>query len=245
MRFDRRLQRYLRATAARGREVVRCGPFEAYLHPRDPLRYLNYAVPVEGQAVGIEDAAALAAEFEVRGRLPRLEFVESEAPGLPAVLEAAGYALEAGLDLMTCTRSGLLSPAGPAGLGFELVDASSPEPLRRRLVATQRACFGQEGDGDGDVGAAIGLLATLDGEPVAAGQFTTPGDGLTELVGIGTLEPFRHRGIAAALTAALAAEAFARGVELAFLTPGDADTRRVYEHAGFRANSVILAYARG
>src|SRR4051794_1645759 len=155
MGFDRRLQRYLRATAARGRDVVRCGPFVALLHPADPLRYRNYAVPEEDATFGIEDARALASVFRGRGRLPRLEFVESEAPGLAAVLEAAGYELEARLDLMTCTPPGLLSPAGPAGLRLELVDASSPQPLRRRPVATQRACFGQPGGGGGGVGASL------------------------------------------------------------------------------------------
>ena len=55
MTFDRRLQRYLRRTAAHGRDVVRLGPFTALLNPSDPMRYLNYAVPEE-------DASATADE---------------------------------------------------------------------------------------------------------------------------------------------------------------------------------------
>jgi hypothetical protein len=42
------------------------------------------------------------------------------------------------------------------------------------------------------------------------------------------------------MTSALVAAA---GADLAFLTPGDDDTRRVYERAGFAATSVMLAYA--
>jgi ribosomal protein S18 acetylase RimI-like enzyme len=244
MGFDRRLQRYLRRSAARGREVVPCGPFEAFFHPRDGLKFLNYAVPVEGQAVGIEEARELVSVFAARRRVPRLEFVESEAPGLAAVLEAAGYELEARLDLMTCVPSSLRLPPGPAGLRLEVIEGEHASA--RLLRATQRAAFGAPSEGgDEGMGASIGILATLDGEPAAGGVFTAPEDGLTELAGIGTLEPFRRRGIAAALTGALAAEAFSRGVETAFLTPGDDDTRRVYERAGFSARSVVLAYSRG
>ena len=244
MGFDRRLQRYLRGSAARGREVVRCGPFEAYLHRRDRLRFLNYAVPLERATVGIEEAAELAAVFEARERVPRLEFVESEAPGLASVLEAAGYELEARLDLMTCTPAALRRPSGPAGVQLEVIEGE--DPSARVLRVTQRAAFGAPDEGaDHGMGASVGILATLDGEPAAGGVFTAPEDGLAELAGIGTLPQFRRRGLAAALTGALAAEAFSRGVEIAFLTPGDADTRRVYERAGFRAESVVLAYARG
>ena len=135
MTFERRLQRYLRGSAAHGREPVSAGPFTAYFDGTDPLSYFDYAIPDEETAPTAEDAAA--------------------------------------------------------------------------------------------------------------GVFTAPADGLSELAGIGTVPAFRRRGIAAALTAALAAEAFARGVELAFLTPGDDDTRRVYERAGFEATSTVLAYARG
>jgi ribosomal protein S18 acetylase RimI-like enzyme len=243
MGFDRRLQRYLRRSAARGREVVPCGPFSVFLHPRDPLRFFNYAVPAESAAFGIEEIEELASVFAARERVPRLEFVESEALGLAAVLEAAGFSLEARLDLMTCTPDALRRPPGPDGVRLQVIEGE--DPLARTLRMTQRTAFDAPPGGDETMGASIGILATLDGEPAAGGVFTAPEDGLTELAGIGTLPPFRRRGIAAALTAALAAEAFSRGVETAFLTPGDADTRRIYERAGFRAESVVLAYARG
>jgi ribosomal protein S18 acetylase RimI-like enzyme len=244
MTFDRRLQRYLRRSAARGRDAVGAGPFTAFFKPGDPMRFLNYAIPEERARVTAADVDALAEPFEARGRLPRLEYVESEAPGLAQALEAGGYACEARLDLMTCTPETLLSPPRPAGLRLERVDASSPPETVRTLVRTQRAAFGEPGEGDGPVGASVGMLATLDGEPAAAGLFTAPEDGLTEIAGLGTLEPFRRRGIAAALTAALAGTAFSGGVQIAFLTPGDDDTRRVYERAGFAARSIVLAYAR-
>lgn len=244
MTSDRRLQRYLRRTAARGRDAVAVGPFLALLHPSDPMRYLNYAVPDEGAEATSAHARALAEAMRARDRLPRLEYVESEAPALGAVLEQAGYACEARLDLMTCTPQSLRHPPLPPGAALERVDARSSAEDQRRLRATQRAAFGVDGEGDDAMGASTGMVVTLGAEPAAGGVYTAPDDGLSELAGIGTLEPFRRRGLAGALTAALAEAAFADGVEVAFLTPGDDDTRRVYERAGFSATSVVLAYAQ-
>ena len=242
MTFDRRLQRYLRKSAANGREVVESGPFTAFFDRGDAMRYLNYAIPEEGAAPTPEDAAALARPFEERDRLPRLEYVESEAPDLAAALEAAGYTREATLDLMTCTSQTLREPPLPAGAALERVEDGEPVRALRR---TQRLAFGEPGEGgDSGLRGNVGMLVAVEGEPAAAGVFTAPQDGLAELAGIGTLPEFRRRGLAAALTAALAAEAFARGVEIAFLTPGDDDTRRVYERAGFAATSTVLAYAK-
>ncbi len=96
MGFDRRLQRYLRATAARGRESVSAGTFTALINPRDPLRYLNYAIPDEGAEPSAVDVAALVEAFEARERLPRLEYVESEAPALAEALESIAASTASG-----------------------------------------------------------------------------------------------------------------------------------------------------
>jgi ribosomal protein S18 acetylase RimI-like enzyme len=90
-------------------------------------------------------------------------------------------------------------------------------------------------------GGGIAVLArTLDGEPAGSGLCTPPSDGATELAGIGVREPFRRRGIATAVTARLAREAFAAGVTTAFLTPGDEGAFRVYERAGFMPRGEML-----
>jgi len=51
---------------------------------------------------------------------------------------------------------------------------------------------------------------------------------------VATLPSARRRGIAAALTAALTADALNRGVELVFLGADSDDVARIYERAGFR-----------
>jgi GNAT superfamily N-acetyltransferase len=74
---------------------------------------------------------------------------------------------------------------------------------------------------------------------------TAVAEGVCELAGIGVRERFRRRGIAAALTAATAAEAFAAGAELCFLTPGDDGAERVYARAGFARAGTTMVHMVG
>jgi predicted GNAT family acetyltransferase len=87
------------------------------------------------------------------------------------------------------------------------------------------------------------FLARLDGQPVAAGMFHAPVNGVTELLGIATLEPFRGRGFAAALTAHMTHTAFAHDCDLVFLRPDDERAARVYARVGFQRATVVRAYS--
>ena len=73
-------------------------------------------------------------------------------------------------------------------------------------------------------------------------MFTSPRAGVTELMGIATLEQYRGRGIAAALTAYMASAAFTQGCDLVFLTAVSAAARRAYERAGFHPMGDELTY---
>lgn len=59
-------------------------------------------------------------------------------------------------------------------------------------------------------------------------------DGTTEVAGIAVLEPYRGRGIAAAITARLTREAHESGAHTAFLTPGDLGIGNVYARVGYQ-----------
>ena len=77
-------------------------------------------------------------------------------------------------------------------------------------------------------------------------MFLDPQDGLTELVGICTLESHRRRGLAGSLTRTALVAAFARGVFVAFLSAADARAGRVYEAAGFTPfGNTVFAVAKG
>ncbi len=86
----------------------------------------------------------------------------------------------------------------------------------------------------------IAVLAYADEEIAGGGMCLEPIAGVVELVGIGVREEFRKRGIGGAITAELARLAFAGSVDLAFLTPGNEDTARIYERAGFERTDEML-----
>ncbi len=71
------------------------------------------------------------------------------------------------------------------------------------------------------------LLAVGSHHPVVVGD-----EVISEIVGVGTVPDYRGRGLGAALTAALVADA-QQECSLVFLSAGDDDSARVYERVGF------------
>jgi ribosomal protein S18 acetylase RimI-like enzyme len=245
-----RIQAYLRTTAIGFYEAVRVPPFTAVFHPRDALRYLNYALPDEPVGGDLRRPLdRLRDAFRERGRLPRLEYVEGFAPGLASALEAAGFELELCAPLMTCPARELVEPTGVGGL--RIVSAADDPGA---AITVGRRAFG---DGD-EPGASLeeaaawlerpareatSLLGLLDGEPVAIASATPPLDGLSEVAGVGVLAHARRRGIGAAMTAAAARTAARRGAKLLFLSPGSDAAQSVYARVGFRPAETSLYYA--
>lgn len=134
-------------------------------------------------------------------------------------------------------------PGTRIGLGGpELRDAAAPgQPveLLRYMGARMRT-------GETVTYAAYGTKG-----PLASGSHlprTTPGPAgalATELVAIGTLPSARRRGLAAAITWHLAADALAGGAALVFLSAGDEDVARVYGRLGFRrVGTAMIAEGR-
>ena len=248
-----RLQSYMRETARSQYEAEHVPPFTAFFHPRDLLTYLNYAVPDEPVGGDLADAVTrLRAAFQARIRRPRLEFIEEYAPALAPALRAAGLEEEARQPLMVCTPATWRATPDVPGLSLTVLTAESPLDAIKENLATNELGFNPRGSGafsDEDAGrfragltTARAITAYLGGAPAGAGMFNPPRDGLAELVGIATLEPFRRQGVAAALTARLARVAFEQGVTAAFLTAADEGAGRVYERAGFRRVGTMLAY---
>jgi ribosomal protein S18 acetylase RimI-like enzyme len=231
--LNRRIQNYLRATIARSENHLRVGPFLADFDAGSDNPYRNYAVPDDGARPSTAEVEALCAAFAERSRRPRLEYIAETAPEVEKALLTAGFAAEKRYPILICTP-GLLRNADVAGIEISLasndrdiVDAADvgaeayedelyPDPLRR-LVA-------QGG---------VLAIARASGLAVGAGLATPAHDGVSEVAGIGVRVAYRRRGIAGALTACVTREAFARGINLAWLTPGSDDAERIYARAGF------------
>jgi ribosomal protein S18 acetylase RimI-like enzyme len=251
-----RLETYMRRAAMLGRETVETPPFVCFFSPGDPLRFFNYAKPLRPVGAEQDDMTealvALRAAFRARGRMPRFEFIEEYAPGLGPALVAAGFSLEERYPLLVCTPE-TLQPGPPIpGLTITTLTPDSPAEELLACLSVQQQGFGEIA-GDPPTLAAVddlranlaeerAFLARMAGVPAGAMMFTAPLDGLTELVGGTTIEAYRRRGIGAAMIAAAAAAAFARGVEISFLTAASEYASGVFQRAGFRPYGTILAY---
>jgi GNAT superfamily N-acetyltransferase len=144
--------------------------------------------------------------------------------------------------VLCCTGPDLREQAVPEGAELITVRAGSPaadiaesltineqgfDPSAAAATAAQAEAFRSNLAG----GAAV--TVRLDGAGTSGGMYTPVRDGVTELVGIATLAPYRRRGLAGLVVATLAGLAFSSGADLLFLTTGDDHARGAYRRAGF------------
>jgi predicted GNAT family acetyltransferase len=242
-----RISAYQIALAANQPSTKRVGPFYARfdtgLNP-----YNNYAIPEPGAEPSADDVTALVRAYQETGRQPRLEYVAASAPAVEPSLTAQGFVTEDRPALMACEGGKQQRLVPPPGIS--LLKPSSDEDLLA-MVAVQREAFDDPTPPGPDELAGqhrnlergcIFVLARDDstGDAAGAGVCTPLERGVTEIAGIGVRPRFRRRGIAAALTARLAADAFTQGATLAWLTPGGEEAQRIYARAGFQAIGELL-----
>ena len=232
---------YLRASGT-GSEHERVGPFLATFTPGTDHPMRNYAIPDDDARPSGVEIDALVQAFEQRGLKPRLEYAANAAPRLEAILVAAGFEAEGLLPLMTC-HPGEARPI-EAPPDFVVALAESDRDHAESMVVAGDA-YGEPGPPPGDAsvaarqrmtaaGGAVVLARHRDsGEPAGSGLFPVPQAGVSELAAVGTRAAFRNRGVAAGVTARLIQAAFDLGLELLWLTPGDARAERIYARASF------------
>jgi GNAT superfamily N-acetyltransferase len=242
------LQAYVRATAAKGRDTERHGPFLATFSRDTSHPFLNYAIPDDGASPTPDDVAALVAAYRRRDLVPRLEFLTTVAPDVEPALLAAGFSVELRPPVMTCGPGDAVPQPIPDGV--ELLTPWTDGEMLAMVTATREA-YGEPTTPTADDALGVrallaaGGLAVLardavTGEPAGGGIATEIVGGVTELAGFGVRERWRRRGIAGAITGYLVQAAFAEGAETAFLTPGGAEAERVYARAGFRGRTEML-----
>jgi predicted GNAT family acetyltransferase len=246
-----RLHQFFRDDQARRGEVIAVPPFTAYLHPTNDAPDGNVALP-NGETTESDQNSleALRAIFARRGRRLRVQYVEEVAPDLASAL--AGFVESEREPLMICTRDTLRPPPAVPGLAIAVQTAATPlDEIRTGWVTNE---LGFDPTATPDPGDEVierfrrelvegrAFLARHDGEPAAAGMFKAPSGGVTELMGIATLAAFRGRGIAVALTARMAEEAFALGCDLVFLRPDDDRAARVYARVGFEPCGTLVTF---
>lgn len=261
----RRLQRHVRESYRRTGSASRIGPFTCYLNASSPHEALNVAVPdepVEGRRVPVDGAAEEAdddpavalvrvkAHFLAEQRIPRVEFLAELYPDLARTLEASGWREEMRLPLLACTRETWRPIATTPKLRLDALLPDTPWPIARDYLLVQREAYGLEmpiparappGHWEAlQIGA--GLLATLDGVPVAAGGLTPQVEGLCDVRGLGVKPTARRKGIATFLLSALARVAHDTGAEAVVAIPDGTASIGLAKKAGFVPVATIVSF---
>ena len=245
---------YLDAVARLATRAEGIGPFTLFI--REGPGWPFYARPRPGESrFTAEDVEAVLARQRELGVPLSFEWVMERAPGLDHTLRSAGLVVRAH-PLMVLRAADLVAPEPPPGTA--IVAATADDDLAS-MMAVAELGFASPGTAIGiggtealpsaaeaidpgrvaihrrriESGRTVTITAWQDGHPVATGSHQPVGD-VTEIVGVATLPAFRRRGLAAAVAASLAADAFANGVQTAFLAADDDTVARVYARLGSR-----------
>ena len=210
-----------------------------------------YARPAGGHVEAADVRAVRARQWEL-GAPEAFEWIVDLAPTLgPA-------AREAGLDVLEVPLMALDRPLEAPDTGARVRRLEPDDGALAASRAVADLAFAAPGTGRGAPGAAerdgalggwperrlgavrermaAGLIVTYVAEDadgvLAVGSHQPVGD-VSEVVGVGTLPAARRRGLGAAVTAALVADARRAGAEPVFLSAGSEDIARVYGRLGF------------
>jgi len=215
------------------------GAFTVFV-PKATAQSGYYARPrlgLEGD-ITASDVEALRKVQRERGLVENIEWVHETTPSL---LEAASAA---DLHVEQCPLLVLRSPSpAPAADGFEVRVLDEDAVDLGLVLGAVHAGFGDRDDVEPrDPAHARTMMregrrcvvGAYDAQGVAVGGGSHgPRGTTTELAGIAVLPRARRRGVGAAITATLVADARARGLETVFLSAQDDAVARVYERVGF------------
>lgn len=248
-----RIERYYDAVPRSGARTEEIGPFTLFVsHGGWPY----YARPVLGRQATFDDVAVERVRARQRelGVPEAFEWVAETTPDLLAAVQRSGLPVHE-CPLMILEEP-MTTPAVPDITVRILTADDSAHGAASAVAAVSFAAggvhLGSDGTAERDARAAAmtdaelerrrerarrGITVTAVAEdgtgPLAVGSHQPVGD-VTEIVGVATLPAARRRGLGAAVTAALVADARQRGVDLVFLSAGSDDVARTYERVGFR-----------
>jgi ribosomal protein S18 acetylase RimI-like enzyme len=250
--YGEKLQSYVRENARFYAQAIAVPPFTLFLHATDKSRSANYLIPdsptQRDPCEALHRAESLCVAHACKAHV---RFLSTYAPALPSALQACGYVEVERWPMLGCTPESYQAIDPLPGVEMVIVSRESSleevkegwntnalgYDLNAELATDEQAeAFRQSLEG------CRGFTARLQGQAVGAGMFNPIRGGITELVGITTLAPFRRRGIATYLTAFATQVAFAHGAELVFLVPENAQAHRIYERVGYKLMAMHLIY---
>lgn len=261
----RRLDAYLDAVPRPVARTERIGPFTLFVNEGRGWRY--YARPTPGADPATSgDVEAVRARQRELTQPEEFEWIVDLTPAVGTACAASGLHVIEDRPLMVLPRDRFAPAPQVAGADVRFVTAD--EPRLASILAVPAVGFSAPGTAvgeDGPEGLAAHASATpsdvldfqreriaqertivaaawVDGHAVAYAAHQPMG-GASEIVGVATLPAYRRRGLGALVTSVLAADAFARGIELVLLSAGDDAVARVYERVGFERVGTVGAAA--
>ena len=259
-----RIERYLDAVPRARADAETVGPFTLF---RSRLAHPFYARPSLGWASGYAtavDVKTLRARQRELGLPETIEWVAEVAPDLSTACRDAG--LRVSEHPLLVHHDPLAVPV-PDGIRIRRVD-DADDPVIPAAQVVARLAFAASGTDVGDAGPAerdaavkqraaeasddlrglirdgrsVFVVAEDEHGVLCSGGHNPVGD-VTEIVGVGTVPSARRRGLGAAVTDTLVADAIRRGIEVIFLSADDDAVARVYERVGFRRIGTACAAA--
>jgi len=248
-----RIEDYYDAVPRANADVEEFGPFSLFVSRGGWAYYARPRRGYDGPPATVGDVERVRARQRELGVPENFEWVGDLEPGLVDTVAATGLPV-AQLPLQVLTRQ--MQAADTEGVRVRIVDPEDPELARINAAvhvgfATEGTAVGTAGTAERDAmtaearpenvervrqrmrqGLTVTAVAEDESGPLAAGSHQPVGE-VTEIVGVATLPVARRRGLGAAVTAALVADAQARGVETIFLSAGSEDVARVYAKVGF------------
>lgn len=239
-----RLETYYDAVPRSAARAEEFGPLTLFVREGEGWPY--YARPTLGHSgeVTVAEVDRVRARQRELGVPEALEWVAETTPGLRAAVEKSGLVVHE--HPLMVLDGAAEEVAAPEDVTVRIVDAD--DPVLPSAAAAPYAAFGiaPSPTAAAELAARIEagltrLAAAVDasGTALSAGQYQPVG-AVAEVVGVGTLPDARRRGLGLAVTAALVADARARGVETVFLSATDEAVARLYGRLGFRTIATAL-----
>lgn len=245
MDIGARIARAQLAGLAASRRQIVAGPLTGLLHDDDTW-YLSGMVATEPGEPFDQDAvpealAIIRRAFSAEGRWLSAELIDEASPGLADVLEANGMTIASRPPLLVVESPGLSEPDLPAGVTAQVV-GSEEEQAEANAVSVE--AYESEDAAvafEPDPANGGGILLRVDGVPVATATWGAVSDGVTEIAGVSTIHSHRRRGLGAIATAYATRQAFElAGATLAWLTPGDDGSDRIYRRLGYAPKATAV-----
>ena len=261
-----RIERYLDLAPRARADAEAVGPFTLF---RSRMAHPFFARPSAGWAPGYATAVDVGAVCERQRELglpENLEWIKEVAPELGTACTDAG--LRVSEHPLLVHHDALAVPV-PDGIRIRRID-DPDDPVLPSAQAVARLAYASAGTAIHDVGRnerdaaieqrsphasddlrqlirdghSVVVVAEDEHGVLCSGGHNPVGD-VTEIVGVGTLPSARQRGLGAAVTDTLVADAIRRGIEVIFLSADTDDVARVYERVGFRrVGTACVASAR-